>query len=84
MAKQEQEYTYHETEDYIVVTGDSSDPENPGECYLAVNRTSGVREIETKILPQIMDFTDQLQAALDKRVEEGAAEVGAEVIPFNH
>lgn len=58
------ETTWYETDFYRVITGEGTDPTNPGPCYISVNKDSGIHELESKILPQIMDFTDQLTEQL--------------------
>ncbi len=74
---------WYETDHYAVTTGESSDPANPGRCYHSTNKDTGVVELESKIFPQIIDFTDQLTEHLNKPKAETPPKTG-EVIPFAH
>lgn len=67
----------HSTEDYGIRLGTAEwELNEKGEVireipgYEVVNLVTGIRETETRILPQAMEYVSQLQAALDAARED--------------
>lgn len=56
----------HENDNYEVVVGMSSGEEYDGELYHVKNKSTGVTEVETRILPQAIMFCDQLNTAIEE------------------
>lgn len=54
---------YKETKDYVLDLGLSQESGN--KCYQITNKSTGVVEIETYLLPQAIKQLPELQGALD-------------------
>ena len=61
-----------ETEDYMLVVGESPDKDYD-KCYLVINKKTDVTEVDTRLLPQAYAFVEQLQANIDGYREASSA-----------
>jgi proline racemase len=77
-----------ELKTYKLIIGDSATGET-GRFYQVVNKDTNVVEVETRILPQALDYVVQLQDAIDKHMnpskeESNVKQAAAIVKPYNH
>lgn len=74
---------------YKLIVGDSVEREG-STAYQVINKEFGVVEAETFILPQAFEYLEQIQAALDAKMDMEAADeaeamlVEASVPVYNH
>jgi len=73
----------YETTNYEIVVGESQEKGVKGNVYHARNKDTTVWEIETRILPQMIDFVNQLQSAIDNPRDVVPPEPMLD-IPFAH